>query len=163
MTNENLLESLIETVVRETIEEELVFEGMKTKMNVKINGKVFPFGSREHVRDLKAVLMGLEKLRDCYAKGSANRHVYANGCGKLRKLIQKMVLNLQNNGKPKLAPAPPPPVVKKQQKSPAAAEPEVSADSEESEKDEVTEDAAFSNFNPNKIYNDSGNKSIREI
>lgn len=91
------LTSLIENVVQDTLEETFVTEGLKPKVNVTINGKQVNFGSRAHIMDLKRVLMGLERLKDCYAKGTANRHVYANSCTKLRRLIKKLILDLRKN------------------------------------------------------------------
>lgn len=92
---ENKINALVETVVNEAVEDAFITEGLKPKINVTVNGKEVPFGAREHIVDLKRVLIGLEKLKSCYAKGTANRHVYANSCTKLRRLIKKLILDLQ--------------------------------------------------------------------
>ena len=93
--NKNSVTELVEAVIHEAVEEALVTEGLKPKINVTVNGKEVAFGSRDHIMDLRRVLIGLEKLKSCYAKGTANRHVYANSCTKLRRLLKKLILDLQ--------------------------------------------------------------------
>src|SRR5574337_534368 len=100
MTKKNLqeelnIDALVESVIEEAVQDSLVMEGLQPKMHVRINGKEVSFGSREHIMDLRRVLMGLEALKNCYAKGTANRHVYANSCTKLRRLIKRLILDLQ--------------------------------------------------------------------
>jgi hypothetical protein len=95
MTKENTVESIVEAVMTEAVETALVTEGLKPKVSVMVNGKEVKFGSREHIVDLKRLLVGLEKLKMCYAKGTANRHVYANSCTKIRHLIKKLLLDLE--------------------------------------------------------------------
>lgn len=106
--NDNGTKKLIESMIHEAVQDNLVTEGLKPKINVKINGKEVPFGAREHIVNLRRVLMGLEALKNCYAKGTANRHVYANSCTKLRRLIKKLILDLQKSA-PSQAPKSPVP------------------------------------------------------
>lgn len=68
---------------------ELISESIKEGMKFKFAGKEMEFGSPEHLRVLRGLLHGLQNLRDCYSLGSANRHIYAQACHKIRKLIAK--------------------------------------------------------------------------
>lgn len=70
-------------------EENMLLESVKEGVRFKFGGKEMDFGSTDHLKILKYVLHGLQNLRDCYQVGSANRHVYASACHKLRKLIAK--------------------------------------------------------------------------
>lgn len=72
-----------------TEQENLLLETVKEGVRFKFGGKEMDFGSSDHVRVLKGLLHGLQNLRDCYQVGSANRHVYASACHKLRKLVAK--------------------------------------------------------------------------
>lgn len=73
----------------ESSDNNLLAESVKEGVRFKFGGKEMDFGSTDHVRVLKGLLHGLQNLRDCYELGSANRHVYASACHKLRKLIIK--------------------------------------------------------------------------
>jgi hypothetical protein len=84
ITKETLSEA-IEAEVKAAFLSEAVKEGVK----FRFGSKELEFGSPEHIRVLQALLSGMESLRDCYSVGSANRHVYAAACHKLRKLIAK--------------------------------------------------------------------------
>jgi len=77
--------------VQEEVESDdnVLAESVKDGVRFKFGGKEMDFGSSDHVRVLKGLLHGLQNLRDCYELGSANRHVYASACHKLRKLILK--------------------------------------------------------------------------
>lgn len=77
--------ALIESLVKEA----LLLESVKEGVRFKFGGKEMDFGSTDHIRVLKGLLHGMQSLRDCYQVGSANRHVYASACHKLRKLIAK--------------------------------------------------------------------------
>jgi hypothetical protein len=70
-------------------EENVLAESVKEGVRFKFGGKEMGFGSTDHVRILKGLLHGLQSLRDCYEIGSANRHVYASACHKIKKLILK--------------------------------------------------------------------------
>lgn len=80
---------LIESLVQEAVSDSLITESVKEGVKYKFGGKEVEFGSPEHVRLLKGMLLGLQGLRDCYQTGSANRHVYSAACHKLRILIDK--------------------------------------------------------------------------
>lgn len=71
-------------------EVEMLGESVKPGVKFAINGKELEFGSYEHLRILKALLLGLQSLRDCYNMGSANRHVYSLASTKIRKLVDKL-------------------------------------------------------------------------
>ena len=88
MTINKTTKSLVEEVVRDSLKEVLQ-EAVKLDVKYKIGNKELDFGSTEHVKILKALLVGLKSLRDCYPTGSANRHIYALTCHKLRKLLDK--------------------------------------------------------------------------
>jgi hypothetical protein len=83
ITKQALVEA-IETQIKDTL-----MEGVKEGVKFRFGSKELDFGSPEHVRVLQAMLSGLESLRDCYAMGSANRHVYSSACHKIRRLIAK--------------------------------------------------------------------------
>lgn len=67
----------------------LLAESVKEGVRFKFAGREMDFGSTDHVKVLKGLLHGLQNLRDCYELGSANRHVYASACHKLKRLILK--------------------------------------------------------------------------
>lgn len=73
----------------EDSDEAVLTESVKEGVRFKFGGKEMDFGSSDHVRVLRGLLSGLQNLRDCYELGSANRHVYAVACNKLKKLILK--------------------------------------------------------------------------
>lgn len=81
--------ALVEALVQEVVKNTLLSESIKEGVRFKFGGKEMEFGSPEHIRVMKGMLHGLQGLRDCYQPGSANRHVYASACHKLRKLILK--------------------------------------------------------------------------
>jgi len=83
------LDAFVETIVKETLDDLILLETVKENIKYRLGTKELDFGSPEHVRILKGILHGLQNLRDCYRIGSANRHVYAATCGKLRRLIKK--------------------------------------------------------------------------
>lgn len=83
-------DNFFETVVREAMKETgILNESIREGVTFKFGGKEMDFGSPEHVKVLKALLRGMQALRDCYNPGSANRHVYSSACHKLKKLIVK--------------------------------------------------------------------------
>lgn len=67
-----------------------LFESRKKDATVTIGGRTVDFGSDIHKTDLKKTLAGLERLRDCYDKGSGPRLVFASACQRLRKLLKDM-------------------------------------------------------------------------
>ena len=69
---------------------ELIFESRKKNIQIMINGKEVPFGHPDHIADLSATLGGLERIRDCFQKGSGHRLIYAQTVGRLRKLIKEL-------------------------------------------------------------------------
>jgi hypothetical protein len=82
--------NFFESIVREAVKEVATLnESTREGVKFKFGGKEMEFGSPEHVRVLKALLRGLQALRDCYPTGSANRHVYSSACYRLKKLIDK--------------------------------------------------------------------------
>jgi hypothetical protein len=89
MKNEKTPKALVESLVKEAVAEVMISESVKEGVKHKVGSKEVEFGSAEHIRILKGVLHVLQGLRDCYQTGSANRHVYASACHKLRKLIAK--------------------------------------------------------------------------
>lgn len=89
MTSKKDTKELIESVVKNTLEEVMLKESVKEGVRYKLGSQEMDFGSPEHVKVLKAMLRGLQALRDCYNPGSANRHVYSAACHKLKKLIAK--------------------------------------------------------------------------
>lgn len=72
-----------------TENDELLTESVKTGVKFKFGSREMDFGSAEHVKVLRAMLHSLQSLRDCYNTGSANRHVFAMACHKLKRLIDK--------------------------------------------------------------------------
>lgn len=74
-----------------TMAESYLQESLKKNIKFNLNGKEFDFGSQEHLRVLKMVLMGLQGLRDCYNLGSANRHVYSAASSKLKKHLESLM------------------------------------------------------------------------
>lgn len=89
------MEKIVESVVNQAVKE-IFTESIKKDVSFKLGSKEMKFGSREHVAALKAILRGLQALRDCYNTGSANRHVYSSACHKIRKLIAKHDIHEQN-------------------------------------------------------------------
>lgn len=90
MAKDKQTEHFFETIVRETVKEtQNLNENIRDGVKFKFSNKEMEFGSREHVKVLRALLHGMQSLRDCYNSGSANRHVYSAACHKLRKLIIK--------------------------------------------------------------------------
>jgi hypothetical protein len=87
--NDKTAKELVETLVREAVDKTVLNESIKEDVKFSFNGKEIEFGSPEHVKIMSYMLHGLQSLRDCYHVGSANRHVYATACHKLRKLIAK--------------------------------------------------------------------------
>jgi len=73
----------------EPFREDVILESVKEGVRFRFGNKEMDFGSSDHLKVLKYMLHGLQNLRDCYQVGSANRHVYASACHKLRKLIAK--------------------------------------------------------------------------
>jgi hypothetical protein len=67
-----------------------LYESRKKDATVTIGGRTVDFGSDIHKTDLKKTLAGLERLRDCYDKGSGPRLVFASACQRLRKLLKDM-------------------------------------------------------------------------
>ncbi len=60
---------------------------------ILIDGKEVMFGSDDHVADLERTLSGLDRVRNCFARGSANRHRYSQALGHLKKLVQTLKPN----------------------------------------------------------------------
>jgi len=90
MAKKGIPANFFETVIREAVKEVATLnENIREGVKFKFSGKELEFGSPEHVKVLKALLRGMQALRDCYNPGSANRHVYSLACFKLKKLIAK--------------------------------------------------------------------------
>lgn len=81
--------ALVESAIKEAVKEAFLNESIKEGVKFKIGSKEMEFGGAEHLKILKALLKGMQSLRDCYNPGSANRHVYSSACHKLKKLIDK--------------------------------------------------------------------------
>lgn len=81
--------TLVEEAIKAAVQETFLSESIKEGVKFKIGSKEMEFGGTEHVKVLKALLKGMQSLRDCYSPGSANRHVYSSACHKLKKLITK--------------------------------------------------------------------------
>ncbi|TXH11367.1 MAG: hypothetical protein E6R04_01955 [Spirochaetes bacterium] len=89
MTTPKITKEVLSEAITAEVKAALLNESVKEGVRFRFGSKELEFGSPEHVRVLQALLSGMESLRDCYAVGSANRHVYASACHKLRKLILK--------------------------------------------------------------------------
>ncbi len=75
--------------------QDIIFEGIRRE-SVLIDGQEVPFGHGTHVADMERTLAGLERVRDCYAKGSGHRLVYAHAVARLRKLINDLAAKQEN-------------------------------------------------------------------
>lgn len=75
---------------------ETILEGQrdnKEKPVYRFGNKEMDFGSPEHVKLMKGLLVGLEGLRNCFKPGTANRHVYSAACHRIKKQIEKYSTN----------------------------------------------------------------------
>lgn len=70
-------------------EKSILNESVKPDVKFKFGAKELEIGSEEHVKVLKALLHGLDSLKNCYSFGSASRHVFAAACARLKRLIVK--------------------------------------------------------------------------
>ena len=84
MQDKNIVKG-IATAVKEGLS-----EAISPSAVVLIQGKEVPFGDKLHQAELASTLECLEKLRNCYPKGSAARQTYSHACSRLRKLLASM-------------------------------------------------------------------------
>lgn len=75
--------------IQEAVELSLLEHKNKDK-KILIDGKEVMFGSDDHISDLEKTLSGLTRVRDCFPRGSANRHRYSQALSHLKKLIQTL-------------------------------------------------------------------------
>lgn len=79
-------EKIVKSAITKAVKEALT-EGINPSSVVVVQGKEVPFGDKIHQQELAATLDCLERLRNCYPKGSAARQTYSHACTRLRKLL----------------------------------------------------------------------------
>lgn len=82
-------------IVEDTGEPDLLGESRKKDHRILLNDREIDFGSDLHIVDLKRTLAGLERIRDCYHKGSGARLVFASASQRIRGLIDKLSPNIE--------------------------------------------------------------------
>ena len=87
---------MIKEALKVLIKEQLLAEGkhwrfhMMKQPNLVYKEKTVQVDSVSHIKLLKNTLEHLEALKKTYAAGSANRHIIAQTCTRIKRLLAKL-------------------------------------------------------------------------